>query len=481
MDGRVAAIRAALDDAGLERTLLMSYSAKFHSGFYGPFRVAADSAPAADVALKDRATYQIDPARPTDALASSLRDAEEGADILMVKPGMPYLDVLADLSREIPLPWAVYEVSGEFAAIEVLAQQQLINAPGGASRSLDGAGSCRRQHDHYLRRAQRARMAEGMSETKKSAELFARARAVSPGGVHSPVRGFRGVGGTPRFITSARGCELTDVDGNRYVDFCMSWGPLIFGHQDAETAEAVRQALTRGWTFGTAEPYSLELAELITAQYSLGAEGALRQFRHRGGDGCTATGARGDRATQDPQVRRLLSRSCRFHAGARGLRTRGNGLARQRGCLVGGGWRNAGRAARRSRRRRADLRAAGLGHRRRDRRADSRQQRTAAAEAGVSAGAVSHRARGRRAGDLRRSDHRLSSRLRRHGRSRRSGAGSRHLRQGHRRRLPRRRLRRPRRSHGHGRAERAGVSGGHVERESGGDGRRARDAQEAPS
>jgi porphobilinogen synthase len=129
MDGRIGAIRGALEDAGLERTLLMSYSAKFHSGFYGPFRLAADSAPAADVALKDRATYQIDPARPMDALASSLRDAEEGADILMVKPGMPYLDVLADLSREIPLPWAVYEVSGEFAAIEVLAQQQLINAP----------------------------------------------------------------------------------------------------------------------------------------------------------------------------------------------------------------------------------------------------------------------------------------------------------------------------------------------------------------
>ena len=99
---------------------------------------------------------------------------------------------------------------------------------------------------------------------KKSEALFERSKRVSPGGVHSPVRGFRGVGGTPRFIESAQGAELTDVDGNRYTDFCMSWGPLLFGHQDPEIAEAVRGALSRGWSYGTAEPYSLELAELIT-------------------------------------------------------------------------------------------------------------------------------------------------------------------------------------------------------------------------
>ncbi len=126
MDGRVGAIRRALDDGGCERTLLMSYSAKFHSRFYGPFREAADSAPRS--ALKDRATYQIDPARPKDALLSSQRDADEGADILMVKPGMPYLDILKTLSEAIPLPWAVYEVSGEYGAIESLAAQGLMPA-----------------------------------------------------------------------------------------------------------------------------------------------------------------------------------------------------------------------------------------------------------------------------------------------------------------------------------------------------------------
>ncbi|MBI3558019.1 MAG: porphobilinogen synthase [Deltaproteobacteria bacterium] len=129
MDGRIRSIREILDANRLERTLLMSYSAKFNSKFYGPFRAAADSAPKGDLQLKDRATYQIDPARPTDALASSRRDAEEGADILMVKPGMPYLDILAKLSKEIEKPWAVYEVSGEFAAIELMAAQGLVQGP----------------------------------------------------------------------------------------------------------------------------------------------------------------------------------------------------------------------------------------------------------------------------------------------------------------------------------------------------------------
>jgi porphobilinogen synthase len=77
--------------------------------------------------LKDRATYQIDPANPTDAYRSSVRDMEEGADILMVKPGLPYLDVIKDLTTKIPLPWAVYEVSGEYAAIELMAEHNLIN------------------------------------------------------------------------------------------------------------------------------------------------------------------------------------------------------------------------------------------------------------------------------------------------------------------------------------------------------------------
>ncbi|CAG0946736.1 porphobilinogen synthase [Gammaproteobacteria bacterium] len=128
MDGRIAAIRTALQAAGLARTLLMSYAAKFHSAFYGPFRLAADSAPAAGGALHDRASYQIDPARPGDARLSAQRDAHEGADILVVKPGLPCLDVLRDLSSRIDLPWAAYQTSGEQAAIDLLGNHGLADA-----------------------------------------------------------------------------------------------------------------------------------------------------------------------------------------------------------------------------------------------------------------------------------------------------------------------------------------------------------------
>lgn len=103
-----------------------------------------------------------------------------------------------------------------------------------------------------------------MNTTQISDQLFERAKKVSPGGVHSPVRGFRGVGGTPRFIESANGIRMKDVDGNEYIDFCMSWGPLLFGHQDPEIGEAIKTALTRGWSYGAAERYSLEFAEDLT-------------------------------------------------------------------------------------------------------------------------------------------------------------------------------------------------------------------------
>lgn len=126
MDGRIGTIRRQLMDAGMDQTVIMSYAAKFHSNFYGPFRDAAGSAPAETNLLADRATYQIDPARPRDALASAMRDDSEGADILMVKPGLPYLDVLNELSRRIPKPWAVYQTSGEQAAIDMLSDQGLM-------------------------------------------------------------------------------------------------------------------------------------------------------------------------------------------------------------------------------------------------------------------------------------------------------------------------------------------------------------------
>lgn len=99
-----------------------------------------------------------------------------------------------------------------------------------------------------------------------SLEYFERASRVSPGGVHSPVRAFKGVGGTPVFFRSAQGGILTSVDGRDYIDFCQSFGPLMLGHRDADVAEAVREAIETAWSFGACEPYSLELAEWITAR-----------------------------------------------------------------------------------------------------------------------------------------------------------------------------------------------------------------------
>ncbi|TGK27639.1 glutamate-1-semialdehyde 2,1-aminomutase [Leptospira yasudae] len=99
---------------------------------------------------------------------------------------------------------------------------------------------------------------------QNSKELFERAVKVSPGGVHSPVRSFRSVGGTPVFFASANGATLTDIEGKEYVDYCLSFGPLILGHRDPEVEEVVRETAGLAWSFGAAEPYSLELAEFIT-------------------------------------------------------------------------------------------------------------------------------------------------------------------------------------------------------------------------
>lgn len=100
----------------------------------------------------------------------------------------------------------------------------------------------------------------------RSEELFARSRQVSPGGVHSPVRAFKGVGGTPRFMTGGDGACIHDVDGRKLVDYCMAFGPLILGHGNPAVREAAVAAIDRGWSLGTAEPYSLALAEFITAR-----------------------------------------------------------------------------------------------------------------------------------------------------------------------------------------------------------------------
>jgi len=123
MDGRVGAIRTLLDDHGFEDTAILSYAAKFASAYYGPFREAAESTPA----FGDRRAYQMDPANAREALREMRLDLEEGADALMVKPALPYLDILAEARRSFDVPLAAYHVSGEYAMIHAAAERGWID------------------------------------------------------------------------------------------------------------------------------------------------------------------------------------------------------------------------------------------------------------------------------------------------------------------------------------------------------------------
>jgi len=132
MGGRVAAIRTLLDDRGFEEVPIMAYAAKYASAFYGPFREAAESTPR----FGDRRAYQMDPPNRREALREMRADLEEGADILMVKPALAYLDVIADARRELDVPIAAYHVSGEYAMIKAAAERGWIDGDRAMSEAL---------------------------------------------------------------------------------------------------------------------------------------------------------------------------------------------------------------------------------------------------------------------------------------------------------------------------------------------------------
>jgi porphobilinogen synthase len=123
MDGRVGAIRRALDEAGYDQVGIMSYAAKYWSGLYGPFREAADSTPQ----FGDRRSHQMDPANIEEALREVATDIEEGADVVMVKPAVPYLDVIAKVKERFGQPTAAYHVSGEYSMIKAAAERGWID------------------------------------------------------------------------------------------------------------------------------------------------------------------------------------------------------------------------------------------------------------------------------------------------------------------------------------------------------------------
>ncbi|MBA2343664.1 MAG: porphobilinogen synthase [Rubrobacter sp.] len=134
MDGRVAAIRADLDREGFEETPIMAYAAKYASAFYGPFREAAESAPS----FGDRRSYQMDPANAREALVEAGLDVEEGADIVMVKPALPYLDVLRRVRETTDLPLAAYNVSGEYSMVKAAAQNGWLDEERAVLEALTG-------------------------------------------------------------------------------------------------------------------------------------------------------------------------------------------------------------------------------------------------------------------------------------------------------------------------------------------------------
>ena len=273
MDGMVAAIRSALDAAGHDDRAILSYAVKYASGFYGPFREAADSAPA----FGDRRQYQMDPANLREGLLEAALDEAEGADMLMVKPALAYLDVVRAVRERTHLPLLAYNVSGEYSMVKAAGAARLGGRAATGARDAHRHAPGRRRCDHHLSRQGGGGVAGGGVEamtdlsvarlTTASERLFAASQRVIPGGVNSPVRAFRGVGGTPRFIARGEGAWLVDADGHRYVDLVLSWGPLILGHAHPEVLEAIVDAAGRGTTFGAPTELELRLAERVVATF----------------------------------------------------------------------------------------------------------------------------------------------------------------------------------------------------------------------
>ncbi len=248
MDGRIGAVREALPE-----TPIVAYSAKYASAFYGPFRDAAESAPA----FGDRRGYQMDPPNVREALRECALDLEEGADVLMVKPALPYLDVIRAVRERFDAPLAAYNVSGEYAMVKAAGARRDARRAGRRARVADRDQARRRRHRGLV-------LDEGAGGVAVRTSLYRRAEAVMPGGVNSPVRAMRAVGlDEPFFVRRGEGAYLETEDGTRYLDWVLSWGPLIFGHADPETVEVVQAAAADGTSFGAPTEREVELAEEI--------------------------------------------------------------------------------------------------------------------------------------------------------------------------------------------------------------------------
>ena len=162
MDGRVGALRSQLDAEGHKDLPIVAYSAKFASAFYGPFREAADSAPA----FGDRRSYQMDPANADEAVREALLDVEEGADMVMVKPALPYLDVIRRVKDATRVPVAAYNVSGEYAMVKAAAAAGYLDERGDRARDAHRDPPRRRRHRDHLPREGRGPMAQPIAKVR---------------------------------------------------------------------------------------------------------------------------------------------------------------------------------------------------------------------------------------------------------------------------------------------------------------------------
>ena len=342
MDGRVAAIREALDGAGLPRTAILAYAAKSASAFYGPFREAADSAPK----FGDRRGYQMDGANRREAMREIALDLEEGADAVMVKPALAYLDVIREARERFDAPLAAYNVSGEYAMVKAAAGQRLDRREADRPRDPDRHRPRRGRLRPHVPRGRRGavaprgrarplkrRSAEASSGPKppssfRGASSAARGASM-PGGVSSPVRSFASVGGEPFFVAIGprRAGSATPTAGRTSTSSCPT-ARTSSATRPAFVRRALDRASRRGTSFGAPTELEVRLAERVAKLVpsiemvrfvNSGTEATMSAVRlARGGHGPKAD--REDRRGI-PRPRRRLSR--RGGLGRRDPRNRG--------------------------------------------------------------------------------------------------------------------------------------------------------------
>jgi porphobilinogen synthase len=252
MDGRVGAIRGALDSDGFEQVPIVSYAAKAASAFYGPFREAAESTPA----FGDRRSYQMDPANAREALrgASSTSGGRGRADD---QAGAPVARRHRCREGALRRPDLRLQRERRVRDGEGRRGARLARRAPRRDREPDGDQARGGGRDRLL-------LGEGAGGLAVGTSLFRRARGLIPGGVNSPVRAWNAVSaGEPFFARRGEGAHIEDTEGRRYVDWVMSWGPLVFGHADPEIVEAVQEAAAEATTFGVPTEREVELPEEI--------------------------------------------------------------------------------------------------------------------------------------------------------------------------------------------------------------------------